>query len=200
MGSANSKKPEITIRAIRSSTEDIRSSLRRKQVPLQNKEELHQTLINNSKQLNTLRSKGPKKKQLEIDQIQKLVRDVNEELLEYNDDQLDKGADESHSFIHVNPARIKSQKITPKVSKGRSNSRGIFPVTKLNEIEHQFSKVKNDVIVGIKNRDNQSLLLQKNKIEMLQTDLELLNITQSSTLFEKKENLERELYRYYQKL
>ncbi|KAK9883273.1 hypothetical protein WA026_001458 [Henosepilachna vigintioctopunctata] len=173
MGSSNSKKPEITIKSIRMSTEDIRSSLRRKRPPL-SKEDLHQTLISNSKQLETLRPKQSKKKQLEINQLQKLVSDVSEELLEYNDEHLDKSTDESHSFIHIEPDQLKKQKKNLKCIKTPTPK--LKSSNYLDDIERELSRVKSDVSVGIKNEDNKFILLQKKKIEMLSTDLEMLNI------------------------
>lgn len=201
MGATNSKKPEITIQSIRSNTEDIRTSLRQKQVPLQSKEDLHKSLINNSKQLDTLRGRKSKRKQLEIDQIQQLVRDVNEELLEYNDANLDKNADESHSFIHVGgdqlKIRNKNSSKTPRAKKSKLNTK---KSRTLNDIEQKLSEMKDTVTVGLSKNDLQILQVQKKIIEELSTDLELLNIPQNSPSYSRKLNLEKDLRRYYQKI
>ncbi|XP_044759717.1 uncharacterized protein PFB0765w-like [Coccinella septempunctata] len=204
MGATNSKNPEMTIKAIRSNTEDIRTSLRSKQVPLQSKEDLHQVLVNNSKQLDTMRASKSKKKQLEIDQIQKLVRDVNEELLVYNDQNLDKNADESHSFIHVGGDQLKNRKQkSPKTPRSRKNAREKQKTKRppnINDIEQKLANVKDIVTTGLKTNDINLLQSQKKVIEELSTDLELLNIPQNSSSYTKKINLEKDLRRYYQKI
>lgn len=99
------------------------------------------------------------------------------------DEKLDAHADESNSFVHLRPSQMSKKSYT----------------TFGDDMRKKIEEIARDIGNAVKTKDDQALALQKKKIELLLTDVEMMEI-RNEAASQAKNEIERTLCRCYQKI
>ncbi|KAG5885231.1 hypothetical protein JTB14_002659 [Gonioctena quinquepunctata] len=200
-------KPEEKLKYINGEVSAFRESIRqqKKGTSKATQDAQYQYLVKFSKEVSSLKGRV-KEKNLKRTQenISRTVTEVLSKPVQERESNLDSGAVETDSFVGVpmNKRHSSTRSITEIPTKKPKSSQVTMSkhVSTLQDIEMKFKSLKPQIKTAIDNKESTQLRFHKKTIEVLATDLEMIEIYDDTPIGDRKEKLVSALTSQYQKI
>nr|XP_023020142.1 daple-like protein [Leptinotarsa decemlineata] len=201
-------KPEEKLKYINLEVNSLRASFRRtrSRITKTGQEEHYRHLVRYSKEVSALKGKVKEKHLTKTQEnISNTVTEVLSTPVHERESILDSAAIETNSIIEVPKNRRRSSSKTipinfSPIKKSISSQNMSRHVSTLEDIDLKFKSLKPQIKTAIENKDSTQLRVHKKTIEVLATDLEMIEISEDTPLGDRKEKLVSSLTSQYQKI